>query len=147
GRGEILRRRERIAFATTDAKGQPKAERRGTWSRRRCPACPIERDGLDVLWAAGSEAIDAIRRSLEHGYAIVLVAQPVDQGSAVDDDFDVFAGGRVLDGCRQRIGLELVDQSGEGFLETRMGGVAGRFRSAGLEDIVEAVARVLPVCG
>ena len=63
------------------------------------------------------------------------------------DDFEVFAGGRVLDGCRQRLGLELVDQSGEGFLEMGMGGVAGRFRRAGLEEVVEAVARVLPVCG
>ena len=28
-----------------------------------------------------------------------------------------------------------------------MGGVAGRFRRASLEDVAEAVARVLPVCG
>ena len=31
--------------------------------------------------------------------------------------------------------------------ETRMGRVAGRFRRAGLEEIVEAGARVPPVCG
>ena len=147
GRGEILRRRERIAFATADAKGEPIAEGGGARIGWRRPACPIQGDRLDGVGAAGSEPIDAIRRSLEHGHAIVLVAQPVDQCSAVDDDFDVFAGGRVLDGCRQRLGLELVDQSGEGFLEMGMGGVAGRFRRAGLEDVVEAVARVLPVCG
>ena len=100
-----------------------------------------------AVGAAGSEPIDPIRRSLEHGHGIVLVAQPVDQCPAVEDDFEVFAGGRVPDGCRQRLGLELVDQSGEGFLEMRMGRVAGRFRRAGLEEVVEAVARVLPVCG
>ena len=52
-----------------------------------------------------------------------------------------------LNGCRQRLGLELVDQSGEGFFEMRMGGVAGRFRRAGLEEVVEAGARVPPVSG
>ena len=143
GRGEILRRRERIAFATADAKGQPVAEGRDIRTGWRRPACPIQGDRLDGIGAAGSEPIDPIRRGLERGHAIVLVAQPVDQCPAVEDDLDVFAGGRVADGCRQRLGLELVDQSGEGFLETRMGGVAGRFRRAGLEDVVEAVARVL----
>jgi hypothetical protein len=64
---------------------------------------------------------------------------------AVEHDLEVFAGGRVADGCRQRIGLELVNQSGEGFLETGMGRLAGRFRRAGLEEVVEAVSRILPV--
>jgi len=67
--------------------------------------------------------------------------------SALDDDFNVFACGRVLNGCRQWLGLELVDQSCEGSFEMRMGGVAGRFRRAGLEDVVKPVARVLPVFG
>ena len=60
---------------------------------------------------------------------------------------EVFAGGRVANERRQRLGLELVDQSGEGLLEMRMGGVAGGFRRAGLEEVVEAVACVLPVFG
>ena len=97
--------------------------------------------------AAGGEPIDAIRRSLEHGHAIGLVAQPVDQRPAVEDNFDVFAGGRVPDRCRQRLRLQLVDQSGKGFFEMRIGGVASRFRRASLEDVAEAVARVLPICG
>ena len=147
GRGEILRCGERIAFATADAKGEPIAEgglgRIGWW----CATSPIQGNRLDSVGAARGEPIDPIRRSLEHGYAIVLVAQPVDQCSAVDDDFDVFAGGPVPDCCRQRLRLQLVDQSGEGYFEMRMGGVAGRFRRASLEDVAEAVARVLPVCG
>ena len=143
GRGEILRRRERIAFATADAKGQPVAEGRDIRTGWRRPACPIQGDRLDGIGAAGGEPIDPIRRGVERGHAIVLVAQPVDQRPAVEDDLEVFAGGRVADGCRQRLGLELVDQSGEGFLEMGMGRVAGRFRRAGLEEVVEAVARVL----
>ena len=83
----------------------------------------------------------------EHGHAVVLVAQPVDKRPAVDHDADVITGRRVLNRCRQRLGLELVDQSGEGLFEIGMGRVAGRFRRAGLEDVVEAVARVQPVLG
>ena len=100
GRGEILRRGERIAFATADAKGEPIAEGgrgRNRWWRT---TSSIQGNRLDGVGTAGGEPIDAIRRRLEHRHAIVLVAQPVDQCSAVDDDFDVFAGGPVIDGCR-----------------------------------------------
>ena len=113
----------------------------------RRPACPILGDRLDGIGAAGGEPIDPIRRGSEQGHGIVLVAQPVDERPAVEDDFEVFAGGRVADGRGQRLGLEFVDQSGEGFFEMRMGGVAGRFRRAGLEDVIEAGARVPPVFG
>ena len=65
----------------------------------------IERNRFDSVGAAGGESIDAGRRSLDHRHGVVLVAQPVDERPAVDDDFDVFVGGRVLDGCRQRLGL------------------------------------------
>src|SRR5262249_37443568 len=58
------------------------------------------------------------------------IAQPVDQCPAVEYDLEVFAGDGVADGCRQRLGLELVDQSGKGFLETGMGRGAGRFNCA-----------------
>ena len=87
-------------------------------------------------------------RGLEGRHAIgSVVTQPVDQRPAVEDNLDVFAGHRVADRCRQRLGLELVDQSGESFFKMRMGGVAGWFRRAGLEEVVEAGARVPPVCG
>jgi hypothetical protein len=59
----------------------------------------------------------------------------------------VFAGSGVGYGCRQRLGLEFIDQSGEGFFEMRMGGVAGRFRRAGLEKVVETGVRDPPVSG
>ena len=84
----------------SDAKGEPVAEGRDTRIGWRRTAHPIQGDHLDGLGLAGGEPIDTIRRSLEHGYAVVLVAQPVDQCSAVDDDFHVLTGGRVLDGCR-----------------------------------------------
>src|SRR5262249_52291338 len=99
----------RIAFTTADAIGQSVAESRDIRTGWRRPACPIERNGLDRVAAAGSKSIDPVRRSLKHGHGVVLVAQPVDQCSAVDDDLDVFARGRVLHGCRQWLGLELVD--------------------------------------
>ena len=86
-------------------------------------------------------------RGLKGRHAIGLVTQPVDQRPAVEDNLDVFAGHGVADRCRQRLGLELVDQSGESFFEMRMGSVAGGFRHAGLEEVVEAGARVPPVCG
>jgi hypothetical protein len=147
GRDEILRRRERIAFATADAKGEAVAESRDIRTRRWCPTGSIQSNRLDGIGTAGSEPIDPIRRGLERRHGVVLVAQPVDQRSAVEDNLDIFAGCRVADGCRQRLGFELVDQSGEGFFEMRMGGVAGWFRRAGLEEVVEAGARVPPVCG
>jgi hypothetical protein len=50
----------------------------------------------------------------------------------------------VADRCRQRLSLELVDQFREGLLETRMGGVAGRFRRAGAKQVVEPGACVQP---
>jgi hypothetical protein len=108
-RGEILRRRERVVFATADAIGQPVAEGRDIRTGWRCPACPILGDRLDGVGAAGGEPIDPIRRGAEQGHGIVLVAQPVDQCPAVEHDSDVFAGGRVANGCRQRLGLEFVD--------------------------------------
>jgi hypothetical protein len=61
------------------------------------------------------------------------------------DDFDVFTSGRVANGCRQRVGLELIDQPGEGFFEMWMGGVAGRIRRTGVEEVVETGARIPPV--
>ena len=54
---------------------------------------------------------------------MVLVAQPVDPCAAVDDDFDVFTGDPVLDSCRQRLGLELIDQYGARRLSTVAGAV------------------------
>ena len=62
-------------------------------------------------------------------------------------DFDVFTSGRVANGCRQRGGFEFIDQSGEGLFEMRMGGVARRFRRAGVEEFVETGARDPPVSG
>ena len=97
GRGEILRRRERVVFATADAIGQPVAEGRDIRTGWRRPACPILGDRLDGIGAAGGEPIDPIRRGSEQGHGIVLVAQPVDQCPAVEDDFEVFAGGRVAE--------------------------------------------------
>ena len=60
GRGEILRRGERIAFATADAKGQPIAEGGGGRIEWRRPSRPIQGDRRDSLGAAGSEPIDPI---------------------------------------------------------------------------------------
>ena len=63
-RGEILRRRERIAFATADAKGEPVAEggrgRIGWW----CVTSPIQGNRLDSIGAADGEPIDAISAQL-----------------------------------------------------------------------------------
>jgi hypothetical protein len=73
--------------------------------------------------------------------------QPIDQCSAVEHDLEFFAGIGVAHRCGQRLGLEFVDQFGESFFEMRMCGVAGRFRRAGLEEVVEADARDPPVSG
>src|SRR5262249_5827148 len=137
GRCEILRPRERIALPTADPIGQSVAQWRDLRTGRWRATNPIQANRLDGVGAAGSEPIDAIRRSLKHGHGIVLVAQPVDQRSAVDDDIDILAGGRVLDGCRQGLRLELVDQSGKGLFEMRMGGMSGSFRCASLKDVVK----------
>jgi len=136
-------RTRRVSKLTRGAQGEPKAEGRNIRTGWRSPTYPIQGDRLDGLGPAGGEPIDPIWRGLEGRHAIVLVAQPVDQRPAVQENLDVFAGCRVTDGCRQRLGLELVDQSGEGFFEMRMGRVAGWFRRAGLEEVVEAsTARV-----
>ena len=59
-RGEVLRRRERIAFATADAIGQSVAESRDIRTGWRRPTSPIQGNRLDSVGAAGGEFIDAI---------------------------------------------------------------------------------------
>ena len=147
GGGEILRRREMVVLATGNAVGQSVADGRNTRTGRRCPVYPVLGDRLDGLGPASGQPTDQIRRGAKQGYGIVLVAQPIDQCSAVENNLEVSAGNGVANGCRQRLGLEFVDQFGESFFEMRMCGVAGRFRRAGLEEIVEAGARDPPVSG
>src|SRR4029078_11204966 len=59
GRGEILRRGERIAFATAHSVGQSVAEGGGGRIGRWRPTCPIERDGRDGRGGAGRSSLTA----------------------------------------------------------------------------------------
>ena len=99
-RDEVLRRRERVVFATGDAIGQPVAEGRDIRTGWRRPVCPTLGNRLDGIGAGGGEPIDPLRRGPERGHGIVLIAQPVDECPAIEHDFDVFTSGRVANGCR-----------------------------------------------
>jgi len=91
--------------------------------------------------------MDPVRCGPEQGHRIVLVAQPIDERPAVEYDFDILTGGRVADGCSERLGLEFVDKSGEGFFEMRMGRVAVRIRRASMKQVVKGAAGDPPVSG
>ena len=100
--GRTFLRRERVVFATAERQGPAREPRVGTprtgWRRP-------SRSNAIASMASGRLAaspIDPIRRGAKRGYAVVLVARPVDECPAVEHNFEVFAGGRVADGRRSR---------------------------------------------